>query len=101
MLDRRWRDARFALVVLLLVPLVGSLVVFCLPKRETKLVKQVTLAVTLIVVVYAIVLGVHVRHRCWRRAVPVPGQLDLDQGVRRDISRSASTASRWCWSRWR
>jgi len=47
----------FALVGLLLVPLVGSLIVFGLPKRDTTLIKWFTLAVTLIDVVYVIVLG--------------------------------------------
>src|SRR6476620_6541047 len=45
----------FALVGLLLVPLVGSLIVFGLPKRDTTLIKWFTLAVTLIDVVYVIV----------------------------------------------
>src|SRR5689334_24437243 len=47
----------FALVGLLLVPVVGSLIVFGLPKRDTTLIKWFTLAVTLIAVVYVIVLG--------------------------------------------
>src|SRR6478609_7234650 len=47
----------FALVGLLLVPLVGSLIVFGLPNRDTTLIKWFTLAVTLIDVVYVIVLG--------------------------------------------
>src|SRR6478752_845823 len=47
----------FALVGLLLVPLVGWLIVFGLPKRDTTLIKWFTLAVTLIDVVYVIVLG--------------------------------------------
>src|SRR6266496_6831438 len=47
-----------ALVALVLLPLVGSLVVFALPKQDTKLAKQVAFAFSLAVAVYAIVLGV-------------------------------------------
>ena len=47
----------FALVGLLLVPLVGSLIVFGLPQRDGALIKRVTLLVTLVDVVYIIVLG--------------------------------------------
>jgi NADH-quinone oxidoreductase subunit M len=46
------------LVGLVLLPLVGSLVVFALPKEDTKLAKQVALAFSLAVVVYTIVVGV-------------------------------------------
>jgi NADH-quinone oxidoreductase subunit M len=45
------------LVGLVLLPLVGSLVVFALPKEDTKLAKQVALAFSLAVVVYTIVVG--------------------------------------------
>ena len=45
------------LVGLVLLPLVGSLVVFALPKQDTKLAKQVALAFSLGVVVYTIVVG--------------------------------------------
>jgi NADH-quinone oxidoreductase subunit M len=44
------------LVVLLLIPLVGSLIVLALPKSRVLLAKQVSLAVSLVVAVYAIVL---------------------------------------------
>jgi NADH-quinone oxidoreductase subunit M len=47
----------FTLVGLVLLPLVGSLVVFALPKEDTKLAKQVALAISLAVVVYTIVVG--------------------------------------------
>jgi NADH-quinone oxidoreductase subunit M len=46
------------LVGLVLLPLVGSLVVFALPKQDTKLAKQVALAFSLAVVVYAMVVAV-------------------------------------------
>jgi NADH-quinone oxidoreductase subunit M len=46
------------LVGLVLLPLVGSLVVFALPKEDTKLAKQVALAFSLAVVFYTIVVGV-------------------------------------------
>jgi NADH-quinone oxidoreductase subunit M len=46
-----------ALLVLVLIPLVGSLLVFSLPKDQTKLAKQLSLAVSLIVVVYTAVIG--------------------------------------------
>jgi NADH-quinone oxidoreductase subunit M len=45
------------LLILVLIPLVGSLIVFALPKQNARLAKQVTLAVSLIVVVYTIVVG--------------------------------------------
>ena len=48
----------FALVGLVLVPLVGSLVVFALPKHEAKLAKQLALFFSLATLVYTIVLGV-------------------------------------------
>ena len=47
----------FALVGLVLVPLIGSLIVFSLPREDTTLAKQVALAVSLITVVYTAVLG--------------------------------------------
>jgi NADH-quinone oxidoreductase subunit M len=46
-----------SLVVLVLVPLIGSLIVFALPKQDTKLAKQIALAFSLAVVVYAIVIA--------------------------------------------
>jgi len=46
-----------ALPVLVLLPLIGSLVVFALPKEDTKLAKQVALLFSLAVVVYAIVIA--------------------------------------------
>ena len=46
------------LVVLVLIPLVGSLIVFALPKHNALLAKQVALVVSLIIVGYMIVVGV-------------------------------------------
>ena len=46
-----------ALVVLVLIPLVGSMVVFSLKQTQAKLAKQIALAVSLIVVVYTAVIG--------------------------------------------
>jgi NADH-quinone oxidoreductase subunit M len=46
-----------ALPILVLVPLLGSLVVFALPKQETKLAKQIALFFSLAVVVYTIVVA--------------------------------------------
>jgi NADH-quinone oxidoreductase subunit M len=46
-----------ALVVLVLIPLVGSALVFSMREIQAKLAKQVSLAVSLIVVVYVAVLG--------------------------------------------
>ncbi|MEP6598917.1 MAG: NADH-quinone oxidoreductase subunit M [Actinomycetota bacterium] len=45
------------LVILVLIPLIGSLVVFALPKTETTLAKQIALGVSLLVVVYMMVIG--------------------------------------------
>jgi NADH-quinone oxidoreductase subunit M len=45
------------LVVLVAIPLVGSLIVFALPQRRPLLAKQVTLAVSLITAVYTIVVA--------------------------------------------
>lgn len=45
-----------ALLILVLIPLVGSLVIFALPHAQAKLAKQLSLAVSLGVVVYALVL---------------------------------------------
>jgi NADH-quinone oxidoreductase subunit M len=45
------------LVILLLIPLVGSVLVFSLPESQAKLAKQVSLAVSLIVLVYTAVVG--------------------------------------------
>jgi NADH-quinone oxidoreductase subunit M len=47
----------FSLVALVLLPLVGSLVVFALPKQDAKLAKQIALGVSLAIVVYTIVIG--------------------------------------------
>jgi NADH-quinone oxidoreductase subunit M len=47
----------FALVGLVLLPLIGSFVVFSLKNEQAKLAKQVALAVSLLVVVYTAVLG--------------------------------------------
>jgi NADH-quinone oxidoreductase subunit M len=47
----------FALVGLVLIPLAGSLLVFSLPNDQPRLAKQLSLAVSLIVVVYAAVVG--------------------------------------------
>jgi NADH-quinone oxidoreductase subunit M len=47
----------FTLVGLLLIPLVGSLIVFALPKENGLLAKRVALVVSLAVVVYTIVIG--------------------------------------------
>ena len=47
----------YALVVLTLIPLVGSLVVFSLRSEQGKLAKQISLFVSLVVVVYALVLA--------------------------------------------
>jgi len=46
-----------ALVFLVLIPLVGSLVVFSLKQEQARLAKQLSLAVSLIVVVYMAVIG--------------------------------------------
>jgi len=46
-----------ALLVLVLLPLIGSLVVFGLPRQDPKLAKQVTLALTLAIAIYTIVLA--------------------------------------------
>jgi len=46
-----------ALVALVLLPLIGSVVVFALPKQDVKLAKQVALVFSLAVVVYAIVIA--------------------------------------------
>jgi NADH-quinone oxidoreductase subunit M len=46
-----------ALLILVLIPLIGSLLVFSLPKDQGKLAKQLSLAVSLIVVVYTAVVG--------------------------------------------
>jgi NADH-quinone oxidoreductase subunit M len=46
-----------ALVVLVVLPLIGSVVVFALPKQDVKLAKQVALVFSLAVVVYAIVIA--------------------------------------------
>ncbi len=46
------------LVVLVLIPLVGSLIVFALPKHNALLAKQVALVVSLIIVGYTMVVGV-------------------------------------------
>jgi NADH-quinone oxidoreductase subunit M len=43
------------LLILVLIPLVGAIVVFALPEIQAKLAKQISLAVSLIVAVYAIV----------------------------------------------
>ena len=45
------------LVALVLIPLVGSLVVFALPERQGTLAKQIGLAVSLIIVVYTLVVA--------------------------------------------
>jgi NADH-quinone oxidoreductase subunit M len=45
------------LVILLLIPLVGSVLVFSLPESQAKLAKQLSLAVSLIVLVYTAVVG--------------------------------------------
>ncbi|MDT4939037.1 MAG: NADH-quinone oxidoreductase subunit [Pseudonocardiales bacterium] len=47
----------FALVGLTLTPLVGSLIVFALPSVQAKLAKQISLAVSLLVVVYTAIIG--------------------------------------------
>ena len=47
-----------ALLVLLAIPLIGSLVVFALPAGQDLLAKQLTLAASVVTFVYAIVLGV-------------------------------------------
>lgn len=46
-----------ALVVLVLIPLVGSLIVFALKQEQARLAKQLSLAVSLIIVVYTGVVG--------------------------------------------
>ncbi|MEO6886642.1 MAG: proton-conducting transporter membrane subunit, partial [Jatrophihabitantaceae bacterium] len=46
----------YALVVLVLIPLVGSVVVFSLKEQQAKLAKQLSLAISLAIVVYVIVL---------------------------------------------
>jgi NADH-quinone oxidoreductase subunit M len=43
------------LLILTLIPLVGSLIVFALPRTETKLAKQISLGVSLIVLIYTLV----------------------------------------------
>ncbi|MDX6573881.1 MAG: NADH-quinone oxidoreductase subunit, partial [Gaiellales bacterium] len=45
-----------ALVILLLIPLVGSLVVFTLREEQAKLAKQITLGTSLAALVYTVVL---------------------------------------------
>jgi NADH-quinone oxidoreductase subunit M len=47
----------FALVALVLVPLVGSLVIFALPESQTKLAKRVALLFSLATLVYTAVIG--------------------------------------------
>ncbi len=47
----------FALVAFLLIPLVGAIAVFAIPKTQAKLAKQVALAFSLATVVYAVVLA--------------------------------------------
>ena len=47
----------FTLVALVLIPLVGSLVVFGLPATSSKLAKQISLAVSLVVLVYTVVVA--------------------------------------------
>ncbi len=44
-----------ALLILTLIPLVGSLAVFALPEAQAKLAKQLSLAVSLVVVIYTLV----------------------------------------------
>src|SRR5215468_3847879 len=46
-----------ALVILVLLPLIGSLAVFSLPKQDAKLAKQITLAMSLGIAIYTIVLA--------------------------------------------
>ena len=46
-----------ALPILLLLPLIGAIVVFALPKEEVRLVKGVTLGVSLVVFVYTVALA--------------------------------------------
>src|SRR3954470_16298068 len=48
----------FALVGLVLVPLVGSLVLFAMPKQDAKLAKLVALLFSLATLVYTIVIAV-------------------------------------------
>ena len=45
------------LVILLLIPLVGSIAVFALPKTDTTLSKQIALGVSVLVVLYVVVVG--------------------------------------------
>jgi NADH-quinone oxidoreductase subunit M len=45
------------LVVLVLIPLIGSVVVFSLPERQATLAKQLSLALSLIIVVYTVVVA--------------------------------------------
>jgi NADH-quinone oxidoreductase subunit M len=47
------------LLILVLLPLVGSLIVFALPKQDPKLAKQVTLAFTLVIAIYTIIVGIN------------------------------------------
>jgi NADH-quinone oxidoreductase subunit M len=47
----------YALLILVLIPLVGALAVFSLTKEQARLAKQLSLAVSLIVVVYTAVIG--------------------------------------------
>jgi NADH-quinone oxidoreductase subunit M len=46
-----------ALLILVLIPLAGSLAVFSLPQSQARLAKQLSLAVSLIVVIYTAVVG--------------------------------------------
>src|SRR5215469_13156307 len=46
-----------ALIILVLLPLIGSLAVFSLPKQDAKLAKQITLAMSLGIAIYTIVLA--------------------------------------------
>jgi len=48
----------FTLVALLLIPLVGSVVLFALPEAQARLAKWIGLAVSLAVVVYTLVVGI-------------------------------------------
>ena len=52
----------YALVALLLIPLVGSLLTFAVPQTQAKLAKQVALFFSLATVVYMIVLGTRFDH---------------------------------------